>query len=125
MAVSPHSLLMSFPNLHNFNFPCLSFSGSCDVVMASGHVLRSVVLFLIFYIFIMPYLTHNTDEIGLSISDDHSCSFYIANDQITSTFKELQPAMPRRSASIHWLPLYFDFKAAPNYHHLCKTRPTS
>ena len=79
-----------------------SYTGRCVFnTMASGHhVLRNVVLFLIFYIFIQSHLSHNTDEIGLSISDDHACSFYIANDQITSTFKEIQPAMPRRSTSI-------------------------
>ena len=65
-------------------------------VMASGHVLRSVV----FLTFIEPHLTHKSDEIRLSILDDHACSIYIANNQITSPLKELQPAMPRRPTNI-------------------------
>ena len=63
----------------------------------SGHVLRSSVLFLIFYTFTKPHSTQNPEETRLSISDDHICSFYIASDLISSTFKDLQPVMPKRT----------------------------
>ena len=81
-------------------------------VMASGHVLRSVVLFLIFYTFVNPNLIQNPEVFGLSISEHHACSFYIANDLMTSTFKDLQLAMPRRTTNN----IDFYFKASPNYY---------